>query len=230
MPNPAAKYSWPQWAIGLALLAALLFTAPGAYAQPQGHIVFTKSFPGSVPAYFEVDLKATGEATYRESSEDADPLKFVLRPEEVSAIFSLAEKVDYSAAPVRHERRVAFTGDKTVRFEDSTGTRSETKFVHTEDPHAKDLLVWFERIAETERHLIELERTAQFDRLGVNKTLLLFQASYDKGRIIAGNQFLPILKNIASGTKFVHIARSRAASLVERIESAGAATSSSVTN
>jgi hypothetical protein len=230
MLNRAAKCCWPRWAIGLALVALLLAAAPEAYAQPQGRIVFTKSFPGSVPAYFEVDLKATGEATYRESTEDADPLKFVLRPEETAAIFSLAQELDYSAAPMRNERKIAFTGDKTIRFEDSTGVRRETKFIHTEDPHAKDLLVWFERIAETERHLIELERTAQFDRLGVNKTLLLFQASYDRGRIVAGNQFLPILKNIASGNKYVHIARARAASLVESIESAGGAASGSNSN
>jgi hypothetical protein len=230
MLSRVAKCCWPRWTIGLSLVALLLASAPAVCAQPQGHLFFIKSFPRSVPAYFEVDLKATGEATYRESPEEADPLKFVLRPEETASIFSLAQELDYSAAPARNERKVAFTGDKTIRFEDSAGARRETKFIHTEDPHAKDLVVWFERIAETERHLIELERTAQFDRLGVNKTLLLFQASYDKGRIVAGDQFLPILKKIASGSKYVHIARARAASLVQSIESPISATSNSSVN
>jgi hypothetical protein len=77
---------------------------------------------------------------------------------------------------------------------------------------------WFEKVGETERHLGELERVVQFDRLGVNKTMLLFQASFDKGRVLGAEQFLPILRAIAEDSKFMHMARARAASLVERIE------------
>ena len=115
---------------------------------------------------------------------------------------------------------MAFTGEKTFRFDSSAGEHQEIKFSFSEDLDAKALVDWFDRIALTERHLIDLERAAQFDRLGVNKALLLFQTSFDDGRTVAPQQFLPILKKIAAGAKYVHVARSRAASLVERIESA----------
>ena len=205
------------------IILAVLILAVVAYldAQSQGSIFFTKSFPRSVPAYFEVDLKATGAAIYREAPDEVDPLSFVLRLKETAAIFELAEKLDYLATAAANEHKIAFTGDKTIRLEGPTGARRETKFIHTDDSHAKAMVVWFERIAETGRHLLELERTARFDRLGVNKTLLRFQSSYNRGRIVAGDQFLPILKNIASGNKYVHIARARAASLIKSIESVG---------
>jgi hypothetical protein len=189
-------------------------------AETENRIFFSKSFPGSAPAYFEVELSASGQVLYREAPDEADPLTFKLRPEETAEIFGLAEKLEYFKRPVASTRKVAFTGEKTFRFESSTGERQELKFSFSEDLDAKALVGWFEKIARTERHLIDLERAAQFDRLGVNKALLLFQASFDDGSTVAGPQFLPILKKIAEGTKYVHVARSRAASLVERIESA----------
>ena len=49
---------------------------------------------------------------------------------------------------------------------------TEVKFNYSEDPEAKTLLDWFERIAETERALIELERPCRFDKLGVQDAIL----------------------------------------------------------
>ena len=41
------------------------------------------------------------------------------------------------------------------------------------------LLDWFERIAETERGFIELERAVKYDKLGVQNALLLLQTTRD---------------------------------------------------
>lgn len=207
--------------VALALVFLLCISLRGA--EIENRIFFSKSFPGSVPAYFEIELSSSGETLYREAPGEADPLTFKLRPEETGEIFGLVEKLEYFKRPVASSRKVAFTGEKTLRFESSVGERQELKFSFSEDLDAKALVVWFERIAQTERHLIELERAAQFDRLGVNKALLQFQTSFDDGRTVAAEQFLPILKKIAEGSKYVHVARSRAASLVERIETAAGA-------
>ncbi len=204
--------------LAFALALLLCVSLPGAASESR--IFFSKSFPGSVPAYFEVELSASGEASYKEAPDEADPLTFTLRPEETGEIFALAEKLEYFKKPVASAKKVAFTGDKTFRFTGSAGEKQEVKFSFSEDLDAKALTAWFERIALTERHLIELERAAQFDRLGVNKALLLFQASFDDGRTVAVEQFVPVLQKISTGSKYVHVARSRAASLVERIESA----------
>ena len=47
-------------------------------------------------------------------------------------------------------------GMKTFRYE-ADGHSGEVKFNYSEDPDARALTDWFERIAETERSLIELE-------------------------------------------------------------------------
>ena len=43
---------------------------------------------------------------------------------------------------------------------------------------------WFERITETQRLQFDLERTAKFDRLGVNKTLLQIESAFDRKRLV----------------------------------------------
>jgi hypothetical protein len=207
----------------LTLLAVLALAAgavsPAAPPETQAErIFFSKSFPGSVPSYFEVTVDSTGKASYREDEADDDPILFQLREEETSAVFELAAKLNRFSGELQSDRKVAFTGDKILRFSSASGEETEARFTYTVDPDAQAIVSWFEKVGETERHLGELERVVQFDRLGVNKTMLLFQASFDKGRVLGAEQFLPILRAIAEDSKFMHMARARAASLVERIE------------
>ncbi len=179
-------------------------------------IVFSKSFPGSVPAYYDVRLEQSGKATYREAPDDDQPLLFQLSPADTASIFALAEKLQFFARPLESKLKVANMGMKTFRYE-SEKVRGETKFNYSEDADARALADWFEKISETVQHRISLERAARFDRLGVNKALLLLETSWDRNRIVAAEQLLPILDKIASQKSLVHIAQARAASLAERI-------------
>ncbi len=56
-----------------------------------------------------------------------------------------------------------------------------------------------------------------YDKLGVNDVLLHFQLSWDRGRIVAPEQFLPLLDRVAKNESYLHIARERAAALAEAI-------------
>ena len=216
--NPGPRHS-KRW-LWIAL-ASLLFLAPSLHQASEltgERVFFSKTFPKGVPPYSQVLLDATGTANYSEDAEGAEPTQFEVSAGEVSKIFALFKGLSHVRKDVASSRRVAFTGDKLLRFERSDGQRYETSFNYTENKDARTLVAWFERVGETVRRRHELERVAQFDRLGVNKTLLVFQMAFDKGRIVAPLQFLPVLTKIAGGKKYVRIARSRAASLVERIE------------
>lgn len=177
---------------------------------------FSKSFPGSYPAYFEIYLQDSGQGLYREAPDDDQPLSFTLSPADTREIFALAEKLDFFRRPLESKAKVANMGMKTLRFE-SSDIRGETKFNYSEDLNARALHDWFEKMAETALHRINLERATRFDRLGVNKALLLFEASWDRGRIVAPEQLLPILDKIATQKNQFHMAQARAASLAERI-------------
>ncbi len=206
----------------MALIGVLLMSAAGGLAQTSEHqefrLFFSRAFPGSTPEYFEVELDASGTALYREDPEE-EPLEFEVTSQDLATLLGYVKSLEYFRVSPAHSRKVAFTGDKTFRFVDAAGESSETTFNYTENPEAQALLRWFFKAGETERHRIELERAARFDRLGVNKRLLKFQVSLDKGRVVSPEQLLPILRRISKDKKIIHLSRSRAAALVERIES-----------
>lgn len=205
----------------IAALLALCFFAAAAFGanppQPGAdQIFFSKSFPGSKPGYFEVTVDSSGKASYREDPAE-EPIDFQLSEEEVREVFDLAQKLNRFESSLQSDRKVAFTGAKTLRYRTAAGEKTEAEFTYSTNPDAQEIVAWFESAGETERHFLELDRVVRFDRLGVNKALLLFQSSFDKGRVVGAKQFLGILGTIAEDTKFMHMARARAAALIERI-------------
>ncbi len=193
----------------------LILAAVCAFVQAQPRIVYTKSFPGSVPAYIEIKLEKDGAGEYKEAPDDDSPLKFRLTAAETNEIFSLADKLDRFKRPLEATGlKVANMGMKTFRYDNGT-ERNEVKFNFTQDPDGRLLHDWFERISESELHRVNLERAARFDKLGVYKALLQLEESRDRKRLVATEQFLPVLDRIAKNESYIHVARERAASLAD---------------
>ena len=190
-----------------------------ALAAENPRVGYSKSFPGSKPAFMSITIDTSGEAEYKEDPKDENPLKFQLSPAETAEIFSLAEKLDHFKRPVESGLKVANMGMKTFRFENGA-EKHEVKFNYSEDLDARALADWFEKISETEQHLINLERVAKYDKLGVNQVLLQLEVSWDKKRIVAAQQMLPMLDRIAKNESFMHIARTRAAGIADSIRAA----------
>jgi hypothetical protein len=190
--------------------------AAGAMAGDVPKIVFTKSFPGSAPAWYSISIDRTGTAEYREDPKDELPIKFQLKDEEVAQIFDLAARLDYFKRKLESPLKVARMGDKTLHYEKGAETGSTT-FNFTEDPDGRTITDWFERISETERHVIDLQRVVKYDKLGVNDALLQLEITLDRKRLIAPEQFLPMLDRVAKNDSFMHVARQRAASIAEQI-------------
>ena len=191
----------------LALMAgSLLADAP--------RITYSKSFKGSQPEYVSITLDKDGTATYREAMDDPNPLRFKLTPAQAAEIFGLAAKLDLFKRPVESGLKVANMGMKTFQYEDGA-VKNEVKFNYSQDLDARALQDWFERIAETEANYIDLDRTAHFDKLGVNDALLQLQETYERKRLVAPAQFIPLLQRIVKNESYLHMARERAAQLIE---------------
>ncbi len=195
---------------GLMVVAATL-----AAAEPPC-VVFSKSFPGSAPAWFTVRVARTGEVEYKEAPDDDQPFRFRLQEQETAEIFGLAEKLEHFRRPLESGLKVANMGEKTLRWEAGEEKR-EVKFNYSLDPEAGRLLDWFERISETEQHRIHLERSVRFDRLGVNKVLLQLQVSMERNRLVAAEQFLPMLDRVIKNESYLNMARERASALAGSI-------------
>jgi len=198
------------------IAALLLAILPAAWAGDGPRLFYSRSFPGSAPAYIQVNLEKSGDVEYREAVDDELPLKFKLNAASVEEIFGLAEKLDYFKHPIEAPVKVAFMGEKTFRYENG-GEKTEVKFNYSQDPSAQALLDWFERLAETAQNRINLERAAKYDHLGVMKALLLVESALDRGRLAGADQFLPLLDRIAANETYMHTARARAAEIAEAI-------------
>ena len=194
--------------------AAFLFFAALLQAAPR--IVYTKSFPGSTPAFVEITVEQSGDVVYKEAVDDQQPLKFKLTAEDTKQIFELAAKVDHFKRDLESGLKVARMGDKTYRWEDDAA-KNETKFNYTVDLDGRALQELFEKISETEQHVIAVERAVRFDKLGVNKVLLQMQAAMERGRLVATDQFLPWLDRVAKNESYLNMARERAASIAATI-------------
>ncbi|HZO54851.1 MAG TPA: hypothetical protein VFB63_19245 [Bryobacteraceae bacterium] len=199
--------------------AAILLCAVIVQAAPR--IVYTKSFPGSTPAFVEITVEQSGDVVYKEAVDDQQPLKFRLSEEESKQIFELAAKVDHFKRDLESGLKVARMGDKTYRWEDGA-VKNETKFNYTVDLDGRALQELFEKISETEQHVIAVERSVRFDKLGVNKVLLQLQAAMERDRLVATDQFLPWLDRVAKNESYLNMARERAAQIAAVIRNSKA--------
>lgn len=196
---------------GLLLLAAAsLFGADGP------RVVYIKKFPASVPAYTGISISRDGSAVYKESENDEQPIAFQMSKAEVDSVFELAEKLDHFKKPLESGLKVAFMGEKTFRWEDGA-EKSEQKFNYSLDEDAKALNEWFEKISETQMRLFDLERAVRYDKLGVNRAILIFESALDRKRIIGPERFLPMLDRVSKNDSYLHMARERAAALADSI-------------
>ena len=104
------------------LLYALLFL-PALLQAADPRLVFTKSFPGSVPEYVEITVQKSGAVVYKEAPDDNNPISIQLAPGDSNAMFALADSLDHFAKPLESGLKVAFMGKKTFRYEDGCAAR-----------------------------------------------------------------------------------------------------------
>lgn len=194
----------------LVLLA--LATVSAATAQDAPKLFYSKDFPGSTPAYMEVQLSGNGEVEYREQAGEDNPIRFKLTTGQTAEIFALADKLGHFDRNLESGLPVARMGEKTFRWIQGAQNRQQ-KFNYTQDPDAQALYDWFEKICESAIRFIDLERAAQFDKLGVNRSLLLLETQWDRGRLVGQDLFLPLLDRISQRTAYLNMARERAAKL-----------------
>jgi len=184
-----------------------------AFAADGPRLFYSKTFPGSRPPYMEIRLDRDGRVEYREAPDEENPIVFQLRPRETRAVWELSAKLDRFRKPLESGLKVARMGDKLLRWEQG-GERFEAKFNHTLDPDAQLLHDWFERMCESAILQADLERTAKYERLGVNQAILRIEAAWDRKRLVGVDQYVPLLKRVAANSAYLNMARERAEKLL----------------
>ena len=192
-----------------------------AVAGPR--IVYSKFFKGSNPEFVSITVEKDGHVVYRRAEDDTNGREFSLRPEDVREVFGLADKLGDFSHPVESGLKVANIGRKTFRYEDGTLV-GEVSFNYSVNEDAKQLTDWFERITATEEVWLGLDSAIHFDKLGVDQAFLQVRMLWDAHRLVAPEQFLPLLARIEKNESFMHMDRERAASLADEIHAGHPAT------
>lgn len=203
----------------------LLILAAAAAFAGQKRLIFTKSFPGSDPAYVSIAVDGVGVLQYKGSAGDDQPVTARLSLADTQVLFSMAEKLSFFRDPLESGLKVANTGKKTFRYEDEQGKATEAVFNYSIIPVAQQLLDRFERIAESERAYMDLDRTAHFDKLGVNDSLANIESLWLRKELVDPEQFVPLLNRVALHETYMHLARDRAARLKDAFVGGPAASS-----
>jgi hypothetical protein len=210
---------WMHW--GLSMAFACLGMAASAQETDSSSaptIAFLKEFPGSVPPYYSVTVRESGEAVYRTDPADEAPIEFRLPAEVSGELFSLARKLGpLQGATLESKRRVANMGRKTLEYRRGE-ERSAASFNHTEVPEALALVGLFERISETQQHILRLQYLIQFDRLGIVKALLQLEMDLDKGRLVGPALLVPVLEQVVRDRAVVQLAQGRATQILGKIQ------------
>lgn len=204
----------------LCLFAGAYLLIPTVYANPAGTtITYRRVFKSSTPEFIEVKVSDQGKSTFdiRQLDEDADPQPFEVGPAVQKKIFELSSDLNHFANQnLDIQKKIANLGQKTFRYENGAEVH-ETSFNYTMNVSATQLMQIFEGLAKQQEDLTLLQRSAQFDRLGVNDALLQFEADMDRRLLPEPERILPVLDKIAADSHFVEIARTRARALAERI-------------
>ena len=194
----------------------ILVCASVLFAGDDPRLFYSRAFPGSTPAYLDVTVESNGDGVYREAVDDELPTRFHLSNSETHEVFDLADKLDHFKHPLESAAKVAFMGAKTFRYEEG-GQKTEVKFNYSEDLAARTLQDWFERMAESAEQRENVERAAKYDHLGLVQAINLLASAYERKRLVAVEQFLPILDRVAKNETYVHTARALAAEIAEAI-------------
>ncbi|MGH9475573.1 MAG: hypothetical protein ACRD1C_04500 [Terriglobales bacterium] len=205
--------------VGVSAAALLLLAVALAAQAPQApRVTYARSFEGSVPAFFQIEVSRDGRAAYQAREKNGDPLtllNFTASPAAVQEIFSTAAALhDFSTPQLQSKRNVAYTGDKMLAF-DGAGHHTSQQFTFTANKAAGKLVSLFEAISVTGMDAIQLRRALQFQPLDVLQIMNQIQDDWSSQQMAEPQLLAPVLAAAASNSGVMTAAQVRAEKLLQ---------------
>ncbi len=198
-----------------------------AAMYPQGagvpaKLIYSRTFKGSTPEYIAIRVDATGSGTYEgrklDESQAQGPRPFQLSSGTTERIFALAGQLhDFRGIQLESHKKVANLGEKTFTYEQG-GALNRVAFNYTENRTARDLVDVFEAIGMVEQHVAALEFEMKYDPLNLSQELLQIQAELKDKTLTDLQMLVPTLEKIAHGSRFLHLAQSRAQEIIDQVQ------------
>lgn len=212
-------------------LACFLLTSCVLFAETQSapdnsRISYQQRWPDADPQYFELLIQPDGSAHYRSiphqdsKSLAADPapepyeFSFTLSPQSRQFAFAVASMLPRFQGTL-DKIKVAFTGAKTLRYEDPAGNATVLSYNYSSSPE----LTRFTQLMQGISRNIELTQTLQFqlrfDKLALDSTLRGTEELISVKPLPEPQILEPVLQRIANDPAVLNIARQRARHILQ---------------
>lgn len=202
------------------LVIALLASPGTVLAGDLATLSFSKVFPRSDPEYISITVKETGEATIdqRRLDEPAHPDPVTLSRETTDRLFALAAQLDYFRGHPQWEprQRIAAMGQKTFVYQKG-GERNDVTFNYSLLPDVQRLTELFEGVSRTWYYRERIARALVYDRLALLDIMRSLEYEFNRGHLAEPVLLLPLLRQIVSDSRILHLAQMKAQRLLERI-------------
>jgi hypothetical protein len=214
----------------LLLTTSLLCAQSPAQAQPasaSAHFSFEQRWPAADPQWFALEVQPDGSTKYRSmaGSQNASALSadsatainefsFTLSPLARQLVFSVASSLA-RYQPSLDKTKVAFTGTKTLRYQDGAGNPSAISYNYSSSTEITALTELMQGISEDIQFSETLRSQLRFDKLALDDTLKGIETRISFRRLPEPQILEPILTRIAEDSAIMNIARQRARHILQ---------------
>jgi hypothetical protein len=164
------------------------------------------------PAW-RVRLQADGAGTYSESGVTAATMPLTVGQETLQRV-RLGEHAAKSGKCETKAKKIAQTGEKTIRFEE-LGKVAECTFNYSDDQGLMDAIAAFQAVAETMQRGERLQHDLRYDRLGLDAEMESLVEAKQSGSAIEIGNLTPILQALIEDDHVIDRVRRRAARLLQ---------------
>ncbi|MBI4164497.1 MAG: hypothetical protein HY508_02050 [Acidobacteria bacterium] len=209
--------------LGLTAAACMAGVRVHAAELPSAHpprITYTKILKGGVPEYLSISVDQRGAAVYegRKLDDPSLPRQLQLTEATTRRIFELAAALNnFDAEELESYKKVANLGHKTLIYDDGR-QKHKVEFNYTQRSVARDLVDILEGISNVAQYIATLEHSIQFDHLSLPTQLRQIQVDLERRALADPELMAPTLEKIVRNPRFLHLAQSRAQTILDRLQ------------
>lgn len=207
--------------------SSLAGTPAAAQLANLPRITYSRSFAGSQPAFFQIEIHQDGQATYQSREGAQDPmqsLSFQATAQLTAHLFALAGELHNFRSPKLENLKPGMSsmGERMFAY-DSPDAHHQQYFHYTANRAAAELRDTFEKISTAGEHAFALQFDMRFDRLSALKEIRSLTADYQSQQLAAPELLVPTLQEVAGDHHLMLLVRRQARQLLAKISASAAA-------
>jgi hypothetical protein len=210
-------------ALAILLAVTPLLSAAVARAAEPATITFTLEFPASDPDRYSISVTADGQGKYECSAKVAPEsddrenyqAEFELSPAGRARIFDLAAQAHFFAGKVDSgNRKLAFTGSKTLTYKDDQRSTTAT-YNFSNVPPVQEITAFFQNLSATLEYGRHLAYFHRYQKLALDEELKRMEDQARSHELNELQAVQPVLQQILDDASVLNVVRARAERLLE---------------